>query len=174
MVGYLLKKNKRFSVLFFIFSLMFLTQNVSRVLGDESEAVSWISQAENSLEAAYLSILEAERVGGDVSEIIAFLNTALEYYSEAERALESEEYDIAVQLAGKVVEASNAVLEADSSLIVVAGHVEEEAFRNQLFLSFGAVCFIVLFGFLGWRLFKGYYARRMIGLRSEVFDIGSR
>jgi hypothetical protein len=144
------------------------------VVGAESEAITRVSQAEDSLEVAYLSVVEAERAGVDVSELVVLLNAALEYYSEAERALESEEYDIAVQLAGKVVEASNAVLEADSSLIVVAGHVEEEAFRNQLFLSFGAVCFIVLFGFLGWRLFKGYYAWRMIGLRSEVFDIGSR
>ena len=168
-----MKKNKRFSVLFFIFSLIFFTQNVYRVLGDESEAVSRVSLAEDSLEAAYLSVLEAERAGGDISEIVGLLNTALEYYSEAERALKSGEHDIAVQLAGKAVEASNAVLEASINLIVVVGHVEEEAFRNQLFLSFGAVCLIVLFGFLGWRLFKGYYARRVMGLRSEVFDIGS-
>jgi len=168
MVVYLLKKNKRFSALFFIFSLMFLTQNVSRVLGDKSEAVSRISHAEDSLEAAYLSVLEAERMGGDISEIVTLLNTALEIYSEAERALESGEYDTAVQLAGKVGDASKAVLEADISLMVVAGHVEEEAFRNQLFLSFGMVCLIVLFGFLGWRRFKVYYVNRVMGFRPEV------
>ena len=127
-----------------------------------------VSQAEDSLEAAYLSVLEAERMGGDISEIVTFLNTTLEYYSEAERALESGEYDAAVQLAGKAVEASNEVLEADIGLIVVAGHVEEEAFRNQLFLSFGMVCLIVLFGLLGWRQFKVYYVNRVTGFRPEV------
>jgi len=164
----LLKKNKRVSVFFFIFSLMLFTQSVSRVLGDESEAVSMVSQAEDSLEAAYLSVLEAERVGGDISEVVTLLNTALEIYSGAERALEFGEYDAAVLLAGKAVEASKAVLEADISLMVVAGHVEEEAFRNQLFLSSVMVCLIVLFGFLGWRRFKVYYVSTVIGFRPEV------
>jgi len=162
------KKLKFFSVLLFIFVSVFSTLSVSRVLGDESEAVSMVSQAEDSLEAAYLSVLKAERMGGDISEIVTFLNTALEYFSEAEIALESREYDAAVQLAGKAVEASNAVLEADIGLIVVAGHVEEEAFRNQLFLSSVMVCLIVLFSFLGWRRFKVYYISRVMAVRPEV------
>ena len=162
------KKLKRFSVLFFVFALVFFIPCVSRVVGAESEAITRVSQAEDSLEVAYLSVVEAERAGVDVSELVVLLNAALEYYSEAERALESGEYDAAVQLAGEAMEASNVVLGADISLMFVAERVEEEAFRNQLLLSFGAVCFIVLFGFLGWRLFKGYYVRRVMGLRSEV------
>ena len=162
------KKLKFFSVLLFIFVSVFSTLSVSRVLGDESEAVSMVSQAEDSLEAAYLSVLKAERMGGDISEIVTFLNTALEYFSEAEIALESREYDAAVQLAGKAVEASNAVLEADIILLVVAGHVEEEAFRNQLFLSSALVCLVVMFGFLGWRRFKVYYVSRVMDVRPEV------
>ena len=162
------KKLKRFSVPFFVLVLVFFIPCVSRVVGSESDAVSRISQAEDSLEAAYLSVDEAERAGVDVSEVVALLNAALEYYSEAERALDSGEYDAAVQLAGEAVEASNVVLDADVSLMFVAERVEEEVFRNQLFLSFGAVCFIVLFGFLGWRLFKGYYVRRGMGLGPEV------
>ena len=136
--------------------------------GDQKEAEMRCSQAEDSMEAAYLSILEAERAGVDVSKLVVLLNTALEYYSEAERALDSGEYDAAVQLAGEAVEASNVVLDADISLMFVAERVEEEVFRNQLFLSFGAVCFTVLFGFLGWRQFKGYYVQRVMGLRPEV------
>ncbi len=147
---------------------MFVIPSVSQVLGGESEAGSRISQAEGSLEVAYLSVLEAKRAGGDVSELVALLNTALEYNSEAERALESGEYNAAVQLAGKAVDASNVVLDADVSLVFVAKRVKEEIFRNQLFLSFRDVSFIVLFGFLGWRLFKGYYVQRVMGYRPEV------
>ena len=162
------KKLKRFSVPFFLFSLIFFMLSISQVMGAESEAVSRVSLAKDYLEAAYLSVLESERVGADVSELVAHLNTALEYYSEAERALESGENEKAVLLADKAVEASNLVLDVDISLMVVAEHVEEEVFMNRFFLSFGAVCLIVLFGSLGWRQFKGYYVRRVIGFRPEV------
>jgi len=161
-------KLKYFSVFSFIFVSVFFTLIVSPVLGAESEAVSRISQAEDSLEAAYLSVLKAERAGGGVSELVELLNTALEYYSKAEKALESGEYETAVQLAGEVVEISNLIMKADVSLLFVAERVEESVFRNQLFLSFGAICLIVLFSFLGWRQFKGYYVRRATGLRLEV------
>jgi len=168
-VGFLLlKKLQYFSVLLFVFALVFIFPSVSRVQGAKSEAVSRISQAEDYLEAAYFSLLEAERAGGDVSGLVVFLNTALEYYSEAERALEYGEYETVVQLAEKVVEASNVVLEANIGVMVVSKDVKETELRNQFLLSFGSVCFIILLGFVGWKWFKDYYTRRVMGLRPEV------
>ncbi|MFX0132471.1 MAG: hypothetical protein ACFFDN_02370 [Candidatus Hodarchaeota archaeon] len=164
-------KLQYFSICFFLFTLVLFIPSVSRVQGIESEAITRVNRAEDSLEAAYLLVLKAERAGGDVSELVALLNTALERYSEAERALEYGDYETAALLALKVVETSNVILDADVSLMFVVVQVEEEAFRNQLFLSFGSVFFIILFGFLGWRLFKGYYVRRTMGLRSvDVVD----
>ncbi len=162
------KKLKCFSILFFVFTLMFFIPNASRVLGDESEAVLRVSQAEDSLEAAYLSVLEAEKAGGDVSELVMVINTALEYYSEAERLIVAEEYGAAVFLARKAVEASNVVLNVDFNLLVVVEHVEEATFWNQIFLSIGAVFSIILLSFLGWRRFKIYYIRRVLGSGLEV------
>ena len=162
------RKFRTYFTLFFVVTSFFCLTDVSQAYGDEKEVLSRVSQAGNSLEAAFLSLLKAERAGGDVSELVPLLNSVLEYYIEANRAIETGEYDEAVLLAGKVVEISNIVLDADTSLLVVTKHVEETAFRNQLFLSFGAILFIILFGFLGWRWFKGYYIRRVMGLRLEV------
>ena len=148
--------------------LVFFITSVYQACGDTTDAELRISQSEDSLNAAYLLLLTAERAGGDVSELIARFNTALEYYSGAVRALESGEYETAVLLAEKVIEASNMILEVDVSLIVVAERLSKVGFRNQLFLSFGVVCLTILFGFLGWRLFKGYYVQRMMGWRPEV------
>jgi len=148
--------------------MMFFIPSSSRVLGDESEAVLRVSQAEDSLGAAYLSVLEAERAGGDVSELVVVLNTALEYYSEAERLIEAGEYGAAVFLVRKAVEASNVVLDVDFSLLVVVEHVEVAPHWNQIILSFGAVFFIILLSFLGWRRFKIYYIRRVLGSGLEV------
>ncbi|MFX0209489.1 MAG: hypothetical protein ACFFDT_26125 [Candidatus Hodarchaeota archaeon] len=164
----MLKKFQYFSLLFFINAIVFFIPSVSLVMGTESEAISRISHAEYSLEVAYLSVLKAERVGADVSDLVSLLNTALDYFSEAERALEYGEYETATLLASKTVETSNLVLEVDITLLVTAENVEEEVLKNRLFLTFGEVFFIIMFGFLGWRQFKGYYFRRVISLRPEA------
>jgi hypothetical protein len=156
------------SILLLIITAAFSLQSVCPVWAGEIEAVSEISRAEDSLKSAYLSVLEAERAGGDISELVAWLNAALEYFSEAERAFGSGEYDSAVLLAGRVVEISDVILDDAVGLRGVAELQGEVAFRNQLLISFGAVCSIVAFGFLGWRRFKDYYLRRVMGLRSEV------
>lgn len=161
-------KLKNFYVLFFILLMVLFLPGTCQVFGDELDAISRVSQAEDSLEAAYITVVKAERAGVDVSELVGVLNTAMEYYNEAERAIKTGHYEEAVLLATKVIRTSNIVLDADISLMVVAEHVEETTFRNQLFLSSGAVLIIILFGILGWRYFKSYYIHRMMGLKIEV------
>ena len=131
-------------------------------------AMSKMESAEDALGSAYRFLLKAEKAGGDVSDLVMVLNTALLYYSGARKAFVSGEYEKAIQLAGNVVEASNAVVEADFSVMVVALHLGEAEFRKQLLISSGVVFSIIFLGFLGWNMFKGYYLRRMMGLRPEV------
>jgi len=135
---------------------------------DVGGARSAMESAEETLASAYLSVLEAERAGGDISELVARLNGALEYLSGAERAFESGEYDEAVLSAGKAVEASDAIGSDAVALNQLAEYQGEIQFRSQLVISFELVYFTVLLGFLGWSLFKDYYLRRMRGLKPEV------
>jgi len=162
------KKLPYLPFLFFLIILLYFSFGVSRVYGEELEARGKISQAEDSLEAAYISLLEAERAGGDISGLVSLLNTALDYYSQADIALRSGKDEEALKLAEKAIEVTNEILEADVSIIVVSEHIEEVRFRNQLIISLGSVFFIIIFGFLGWSRFKDYYLQNMIGLRPEV------
>ena len=59
--------------------------------------------AEDALGSIYLSLLEAKRAGGDVSELVELLNTSLKYNSEAERALASREYEGGYSLLGRLL-----------------------------------------------------------------------
>ena len=155
-------------MLLLMITAAFSLQSLCLVWAGEMEALSEISRAEDSLKSAHLFVLDAERAGGDISELVAHLNTALEYFSEAERAFGSGKYDSAVLLAGRVVETSVVILNDAAGLRGIAEHQGEVAFRNQLLISLGAACSIVVFGFLGWRWFRDYYVRRMMGLRPEV------
>jgi len=135
---------------------------------DVEGARSAVESAEEAVASAYVLVLEAEGAGGEISELVAGLNDALGYLSGAERAFESGEYDGAVLSAGKAVEASVAVGIDAVGLKRVAEVRGEIMFRNRLVVSFELVFFTVLLGFLGWSLFKGYYLRRVVGLRPEV------
>ena len=135
---------------------------------DVEGARSALESAEEAVASAYRSVLEAEGAGGEISELVARLNSALEYLSGAERAFESGEYDGAVLSAGKAVEASDAIGSDAVALKRLAEVRGEIMFRNQLVLSILLVSLTVSLGFLGWSLFKGYYLRRVRGLRPEV------
>lgn len=70
--------------------------------------------------------------------------------------------------ARKAVEALVAVGSDAVGVKLLAEYQCEIQFRNQLIISFKLVYFTVLLGFGGWSLFKGYYLRRMIGLKPEL------
>ena len=162
------KKPPYLPFLFVVITSLYFSFGFSLVYGEESEVRGTMLQVEDSLEAAYISLLYAERAGGDISELVPLLNTALDYYSQADVALKSGKDEEALNLVLKAIEVTNEVLEADVNIMVVAEHVEEVRFRNQLIISLGSVFFIIIFGFLGWSRFKDYYLQNMIGLRPEV------
>ena len=144
--------------------------NIRIVHGDKTEALLRISEAEDSIEASYLSVLELYRTGVDISNHVAFLNAILDYYySDAVLALESEDYTTVDILAGRIIEESKLILESDVNFDVDRFvHLNEVRFRNQLFLSLGTVCLIILYGFFSWKTFKTYYVKKMMELKPEV------
>ena len=162
------KKLPNLPFLFFIIMLLYFSFGFSLVYGEELEARGKISQVEDSLEAAYISLLGAERAGGDISELVSLLNTALDYYSQADIALKSGKDEEALNLAEKAIEVTNEILEADLQIMVVVEHIDEIRFRNQLIISLGSVFLIIIFGFFGWSRFKDYYLQNFIGLKPKV------
>ncbi len=131
-------------------------------------ARSVVEMAGESLESAYLSVVEAERSGGDVSELVSYLRVAVGHLSEAERALEMGDYDGASLLADKADEAAKDILLIASRLgdfSIMQGRI---AFGYRLLVSFGVFMVIMIYGFLGWKTFRGYYFRRLMELKPEV------
>ena len=104
------RKLRSLITIFLMVTSIFCLINVSQAYGDGKESSSRVLQTWYSIEASYLSLLQAERAGGDVSELVAHLNFALELYSEGEIALESGEYEAVVLITDKANEISSEVL----------------------------------------------------------------
>jgi hypothetical protein len=165
-----IRKLKYFSIIFFIVSLRFIIPSFHIVLGDESEAISSISHAENSIYTTYAIVYEVERKGGDVSELIVSLNKALNNIAEAEIAFEAGNYNLAAQIADSEIEMLNHLSEEAMVLGYEAEVQTELEFRNKLMLSASSVFVILLSGYFGWRRFKEYYFQRLLRERGRMLE----
>jgi len=137
------------------------------VLGDGSgDGLVGVGVAEDAVSSAFEAVLEAGGVGVDVSGLVLELNGAVELLVEARVLLGDGLVDEAGEAAG----------------LAVAGGVRDEALvlrdealtrREVLFRAsvlggaVGVPVFLVLMWF-AWRRFKGYYVRRVLGLKPEV------
>jgi hypothetical protein len=163
-----------YMILLSIISIYLFNLGFHHVLGDKSETFTSIAQAEDSVITAYLSVLEIEEKGGDVSELLIRLNDVLDKLAEAEIAFESGNYDLALELANSVIEVSDNISIMRTRLSLLAQVQKENEFARKLQLSIGLVCVIVLSGYLGWMGFKKYYLRRQMDSRMEVLYDESR
>lgn len=166
----LMNKCKVFIIFFFIILSMIFNFGFPQALGDESEAITSISHVEESVIGVYVSVLEIERKGGDISVLIERLNNILNNLAEAEIAFEAGNYDLATQIAKSEIEVLNLLSEEAMDFKKVAKVQKELEFRNKLLLSAGSVCVILLCGYLGWRRFKEYYLHRLMDSRLEVLS----
>ena len=161
-------KKKSYSFLCLVLALNILSPIVFGQEIIESDAVLILSETEDSLVNAYISLLEIERAGGDITELVKILNTATGYYSEALRLFESGEIVLAVELADKAIDSSNVILETDVRMMFIIEIFRGIGFRNQLYIAIGIRGIIILLSFLGWKVFKKFYLRKINGFKPEV------
>jgi len=134
------------------------------------EADGAIQQAEQAISSAFEAVLEAEGAGANVSGLIRELNEAAGLLADAKISLNNGDLSDVVQLASRVVETADSVKDEASSLRASALSLREFVFKASFVGSGVGVSAFLLFMFYLWRWFKGYYTRKVLGLKPEVAD----
>ena len=137
-------------------------------LSRQEEAASAISEADQSLAQAYNAVLEAERVGADVSGLLVKLNDAVGLLSEARKSFELGSFDEAVRFAQLSIEGGRGVVSGAESLEVDANSANVTRFWWFLVGSVLGLPIVVLASFVGYRYFKRLYYRRLLKMRPRV------
>jgi hypothetical protein len=129
-----------------------------------------IQAANSSINQAFANVLDAEKAGGNVTQLLAKLNSAGEFLAEADNAYRSG------NLANVTSEAENARLMADQvnsnalSLLNASIGGSQNSFVLTLIFSVDGVFVFVVVLLLVWRRFKRGYMKKLHGLKPEVVE----
>lgn len=135
---------------------------------NREEAVSSVSEAEQSLTQAYKAVRDAEIVGANISGLLTRLNHAAGMLSEAKMAFDVGNFEEAVHLAetsnevGRLVESETESLKGEAVYTSLA--------KLQVFIggSVLAVSFVLFASLLCYRYFKRRYYRRLLEMKPKV------
>ena len=164
--GRFVKAPVLFFLVFMVFSLS-LTRLPFYVSASD-EASSAIGEADSALRLAFEAVLEAEKAGANVSDLIVKLGEAGRLLAEAENAYRIGNFSEAVSKAEQCSVLADDVREEAITLKgeVLAG--AQIAFWQDLTVTAmsSAVFLIVLFFVWGW--FKRAYAKKLLRMKPEV------
>jgi len=136
------------------------------VASDEASLV--ISEANNKLKMAFEAVLEAEKAGANVSDLIIQLNSAGALLAEAENAYRVGVFSEAVSKAEECSMLADGVMGEASQLRESAIVNAQTAFwHNLIFSIFGGAAFLFVIFFV-WDWFRRVYMKRIVNMKPEV------
>lgn len=132
-----------------------------------------ISRTQSALVIAYRCVVEAEKAGGNVTSLVVALNRVQAKVNDVGRAKFEGEYDAAVAKAQEVYWAAEGIVDDAALLKVVSETKASFDLKNRVVISAAFICFIVLFGVIGWIYFKESYRRGLLEAKVEVSTVES-
>jgi len=134
----------------------------------EDVAASAIEEAEGVMASSYRAVLEAEGAGANVSGLLARMNEAGELLAQAQVSYRLGDFDGAARSADLCGEIGEGVMVEALGLRDLAVLEAGQRFRWTMMGSMLGVVIVVGASFLGWRIFKLRYCRRVLGMKPEV------
>lgn len=167
------KKKALMAILLLLFSINLFIPRV--VLGySEDETNTSIQLADKAVNSAFEAVSEAESAGGNVSNFIVRLNQASELLVEAMSLFKNgssiDNIANVIELANRSIELANSVKNEAADLKAFTLSYHDYSLKIYIATSLIGVAIFLVFMFLSWRWFKGYYTSRILSLKPEVAE----
>ena len=134
----------------------------------ELEVPMDLVEAEETLVLAYNSVLDAEKAGANVSDLISQLNTGAQYLNQAHSNVDTGDFEAVVYFSNLCIEAIDGVSEQAILLKNEAIQLQSANLLIQIFGSIIGIAVVIMGGVLFWKIFKRYYLDRISELKPEV------
>jgi hypothetical protein len=156
-------KTKIIALCIFCFIFSTLQVNASNINED-----NFLIEAESKIKTAYLTLLEAEKNGANVTVLTDILNHGAELLSEAYfwNSLDNIENSTHfVQLCNNITD----TIQIDvTELLEEAKKNNQASFFSNIIISISGTIIILLTSFFLWRFFKDRYFKKIEDLKPEV------
>jgi hypothetical protein len=140
------------------------------VFAQTDQSATSLQAAESALGQAFNSVLDAEKAGGNVSQLLVKLNTAGALLAEAQNAYTSGKTSDVTSITANVIQIADQVNGTAVSLRDVSLVNSQNSFSLTLIFSvFGAVAFSISLLFV-WRRFKRAFIKKLLGSKPEVVE----
>lgn len=156
----------------FLFMLMVTAFFISRTclfaVNASDEASSAIGEADNALKHAFNAVLEAERAGANVSDLIVKLSEAGGLLAEAENAYRVGNFS---EAAGKAKACSTMAHDIAWKAFILKSSAladAQKAFLQTLTFSCLGCTVFLAFLYLVWCWFRRVYEEKLLKMRPEV------
>jgi hypothetical protein len=154
------------------FVLIFVATSVPKCFAvDASDARTAIDQAELSLNSAFVAVSKADAEGAYVGSLIITLEDAGYFLSEANLALRSGNYEIAISLAMKCEGSVEGVVTKADRLGVIAERTTNDTLLFAAFWSGLGLILLLVFGLIVWWVLKERYFEKVLKMKPEVEEL---
>ena len=157
-------------ILVIFLGLNYFFCNELYVFAQTDQTTSILQTANNSLGQAFNSVLDAEKAGGNVTQLLAKLNSAGNILADAQNALNSGNSENITSNVENVLQMANQINEDALNLRNVSLVESQNSLWLTLIFSFvGAGVFSLSLLFV-WRRFKRVFIKKLLETKPEVVD----
>jgi len=163
-----MKKSQSFTI-FCIFLTIFMVVNISCGFAIElTEVALIINEAELKLKSAFVAVSKADDVGANIAGLVAELEVAGLFLTEAKLALRVDDYDAANSHAIECINtAEKLIIDADQ-LKVDAERKQNDIILFTVIGSIGGIVLLIILGITFWRVLKKRYFRKVLDMKPNV------
>jgi predicted PurR-regulated permease PerM len=140
------------------------------VFAQVDQAGSKLQVANTAVEQAFNAVLDAEKAGANVTDLLAQLNTAEGFLAQAENLYRTGDFSKAATQADNVLPIAQQVTTAAQNSKQTATTSGQNAFWETIAFTVIGVFVFVLVLFLVWRLFKRRYIKNLSEAKPEVVN----
>jgi preprotein translocase subunit SecF len=162
----------RFSsiILFVILILSICFLGLNTAIAQTNQADSKLQAATNSVNQAFNAVLDAEKAGANVTDLLSQLNNADNLLAEAENSYRAGDTNATIAKANSVLPITQEVTNNAQVLKQSATVNAQNSFWLTIVSSVVVAVVFILVLFFIWRWFKKNYMKRLSEAKPEVTD----
>ena len=149
----------------FLFLFQLAPLSSAATFDDASVAVN---RAEQDVGLAFVAVAEAEGAGANVAELLNKLDEAGVLLSEANHALDVQDYEGALSSATSASSVVDGVADYAMTLKVLAEKSRGDRLLYAVAISGAGLFLLAVFSFYGWRSLKRRYVEQVLDMKPEV------